>query len=135
MLKKVLFVGGLSILFAGCVSPKKMTPPPASGSATVPVIDQRKGSHQSGTALVEQQGENVHVFVKIKGADASTLPVTLNLGDCSEPKDVKFALSDTVGGNSDTLLKKTQLGDVWGLAVVVHAAKDNPAMASCGMLQ
>ncbi len=142
MFKKLFLVGVASLFLAACSqngSVKGVSTTTSNGNVpgmkkNVQLISKLTGK-PFGTALVETAGENVHLFVQVQGAGTSVVPVSLNLGTCSDIKDVRYALNDLKSGNSDTVLNKTNFNDLQGLLVVIATSENNKTPSGCGVVQ
>lgn len=143
-MRRTLFIGlGLVFLLSGCtgsgsVQGAATDQPPVKEIKTYSkrtiVLNALNGSPYAGKAVLEKQGEDVHVTIRVEKASAVLLPVNLHLGTCAAPRDIKYPLKPVDDGNSDTILKKTTIAELKDLAIVVYSADENPAPAACGII-
>jgi hypothetical protein len=138
----VLVVFGASILFGGCSSQKQVKAAAPQRVAKENVIREvialkaMDGSDQTGSVTVEDLGDKkVRVFIKVDKASTSILPASLNLGECSEIREVRFPLQDVRGGNSDNTLTNTSIKEVQTLSAVVFHSAGNPQPTVCGTIE
>jgi hypothetical protein len=104
----------------------------------VVTIDELSGSGMSGDATITDNADGtVTIDVLVEGA-AGGHPIHFHTGDCSQPSDVIFPLSDidaTGGSVTDVALALDELLAQTPLAIVVHlSAEDIGAYIACGTI-
>lgn len=104
---------------------------------TVTLLEQNK-SKQAGIATITELGNKVSVKLQIAGASSSAEPAHIHLGKCPKPSEVKYPLTDVVGGISETMLdvSMSTLKSMLPLAINVHKSKaEIQTYVACGDLQ
>lgn len=95
-------------------------------SVTVDLKSQN-GSGETGTATLEQKGDDVVVVVHMKNAVAPTQPIHIHPGTCANlnPKP-KYPLKNVSDGTSTTTLTGMKLSDLQtgDFAINVHKSPD-----------
>ncbi len=93
-------------------------------------------SGESGTAMLEQKGDNVVVTVKMKNPTSASQPIHIHPGTCANlnPKP-KYPLKNVVDGKSTTTLSGMKLSELetGDFAINVHkSAADIKDYVACG---
>lgn len=99
-------------------------------------LKSQNGSGETGTATLEQKGDDVLVTVHMKNAVASTQPIHIHPGTCANlnPKP-KYPLKNVVDGTSTTTLTGMKLSDLQtgDFAINVHESPTNIShYVACG---
>jgi Cu/Zn superoxide dismutase len=107
----------------------------ASNMVTIDLKPQHN-SGESGTATLEQKGDNVVVTVKMKNPTSASQPIHIHPGTCANlnPKP-KYPLKNVVDGNSTTTLSGMKLSELetGDFAINVHkSAADIKDYVACG---
>ncbi len=97
----------------------------------------RHGSGESGTAILTQQSDGLHVVLNIANAPSGvSQPAYIHRGTCDILNQTpQWPLKPAVDGKSETVLADVQLDDVAGgkYAINVHKSADEvTAYVSCG---
>jgi hypothetical protein len=120
------------------MAPSDATPSAKPGEQmTVTILEQNK-SKQAGIATITELGDKVSVKLQIAGASSSAEPAHIHLGKCPKPGEVKYPLTDVVGGISETMLNVSMstLKSMMPLAINVHKSKaEIQSYVACGDLQ
>ncbi|MBV8639630.1 MAG: CHRD domain-containing protein [Candidatus Eremiobacteraeota bacterium] len=108
----------------------------ASDSLTVP-MKALNDSGETGTAVLTQQDDGVHVVVTLKNAPKDTAqPTHIHIGTCGNiNKAPEYALVNTVDGKGDSVVKGVKLSDLTSgkYAINVHKSGDDlGTYVSCG---
>jgi hypothetical protein len=107
----------------------------ASNAVTIDLKPQHS-SGESGTATLEQKGDNVVVTVKMKNPTSASQPIHIHPGTCANlnPKP-KYPLKNVVNGKSTTTLSGMKLSklETGDFAINVHkSAADIKDYVACG---
>ncbi len=108
----------------------------ASDSLTIP-MKALSDSGETGTAVLTQQDDGVHVAVSLKNAPKDTpQPTHIHIGTCGNiNKAPEYALVNTVDGKGDSVVKGVKLSDLTAgkYAINVHKSGDDlGTYVSCG---
>ncbi len=108
----------------------------ASDSLTIP-MKALNDSGETGTAVLTQQDDGVHVAVTLKNAPKDTpQPTHIHIGTCGNiNKAPEYSLVNTVDGKGDSVVKGVKLSDLTAgkYAINVHKSSDDLATyVSCG---
>jgi len=104
---------------------------------TITLLEQNK-SKQAGIATITELGDKVSVKLQIAGASASAEPAHIHAGKCPKPGEVKYPLTDVVGGMSETMLNVSMstLKSMLPLVISVQRSKaETGVYVACGDLQ
>lgn len=104
---------------------------------TITLLEQNK-SKQAGIATITELGDKVSVKLQIAGASSSAEPAHIHAGKCPKPGEVKYPLTDVVGGISETMLdvSMSTLKSMLPLAINVHKSKaEIQSYVACGDLK
>jgi hypothetical protein len=104
---------------------------------TITILEQNK-SRQAGIATITELGNKVSVKLQIAGASSSAEPAHIHAGKCPKPGEVKYPLTDVVGGMSETMLdvSLSTLKSMMPLAINIHKSKaEIQNYVACGDLQ
>lgn len=104
---------------------------------TITLLEQNK-SKQAGIATITELGNKVSVKLQIAGASSSAEPAHIHAGKCPKPGEVKYPLTDVVGGISETMLdvSLSTLKSMMPLSINVHKSKaEIQNYVACGDLQ
>src|SRR3989338_9157106 len=113
--------------------------PSASASASPVVVvnlSQQNASGESGTATLMEVDGKVKVALKLTGAPTGvTQPAHIHVGKCPDVGAVKYPLTSSVDGVSETMLDVTlaQLNSELPLGINVHkSVEEAKVYVSCG---
>ncbi len=103
-------------------------------------MNARHGSGESGTAILTQQTDGLHVVLNIANAPTGiSQPAYIHRGTCDILNQTpQWPLNAAVDGKSETVLANVQLGDVAGgkYAINVHKSADEvTTYVSCGNIR
>lgn len=149
-----LALGSLLIVGAGCAGSSKTatnvetgmeTKRPAAEQPIKPArqleVDMKASSTlgMSGKALLVEESDKTKVMLNLSADKTGTHPAHIHNGSCAVPGQVKYSLSDVVGGRSVTLVdvKFDDLAAAMssGLAINVHKSSAEIGIyLSCGDL-
>ncbi len=93
---------------------------------TTVMLATQNSSGQSGTATLEDMNGKVQVTIMVTGEPATAdEPAHIHAGACPKPGDIKFPLTNVVGGKSVTTIDTTlaALKAMGPLAVNLHESK------------
>ncbi len=108
----------------------------ASDSLTIP-MKALNDSGESGSAVLTQQDDGVHVAVTLQNAPKDTpQPTHIHIGTCGNiNKAPEYALVNTVDGKGESVVKGVKLSDLMAAkyAINVHKRGDDlGTYVSCG---
>lgn len=111
----------------------------AADTLTIP-MKALNDSGETGTAVLTQQDDGVHVAVTLKNSPKDTpQPTHIHIGTCGGiNKAPEYALVNTVDGKGDSVVKGVKLSDLTAgkYAINVHKSGDDlGTYVSCGNIK
>ena len=154
-MKKMLLIAAAAVLLVGCnqatpqpkvsvpsVQPTSEVTAPTEGAMVKPVtidLDEQNKSGQKGTVEFKEENGKTMVTIDLSGSvSAVPEPAHIHMGQCPNPGEVKYPLTNVVAGKSVTTLDM-DLATLWkdasNLAVNVHkSANELKSYVACGDL-
>jgi hypothetical protein len=135
ILRFVLLGSALAGMLAAAVAAQTMAP--AGGTSVTIKMMPQNSSGESGTAVLTQAADGVHVVVSLTGGPKDTpQPTHIHMGTCAKLNPApKYPLSNTVNGKSTSVVPNAKLSDLLSgtYAINVHkSATDIATYVSCG---
>ena len=116
----------ISLLACLAVSVACVAPAYAATNSLTLQLNPQNGSGESGQAILSQSSSGVRVLIAIPNGPAGPQPAHIHDGTCDGLRDVAYALTSLVNGNSSTVIPGITIDQLLAgkYAINVHQSAD-----------
>lgn len=137
----LLIIGGL-LIFRDISSPnlsmmKSENTTEKEEGRVVVILNELNSSGEAGKAIIEENNDTVTITILLTGYKDDPQPSHLHLGNCDDLGAIKYPLSNSINGNSVTLVNTTlaELKASQPLSINIHeSASQAVNFVACGDL-